>query len=314
MKTLSSPGSDDITPVQELVYELRVNEIMKSDVITVSPYFSMRDLMALLREKRISGVPVVENGDLLGIISIEDLIKATAQQRFDDPVLDHMTQGIVTIRSDELAVKAVNLFAQHGYGRLPVIDQEGKLVGIVTSSDITRGLLKSLNQQFQSEELKRYRASHLFYDIISDQTSLMLRYHVAARDFDRGGQASSTVKKTLMRLGLNPVLLRRITVSSYEAEMNLIIHTTDGGELRLEIDPEKISLVAQDNGPGIEDVDEAFMPGFSTAPDWVRDLGFGAGMGLANIKRYSDSVSLVSEPGKGTVLCAAFDMKDGEES
>jgi CBS domain-containing protein/anti-sigma regulatory factor (Ser/Thr protein kinase) len=298
----------EITRAQELVYELRVKEVMKTEVITVSPGSTMRELMAVLRVNRISGTPVVENGNLIGIISIEDLIKAFARQRFDDLVSDHMTRRVIAVGADEHAVQAVKLFAQYGFGRLPVTDKEGKLVGIITGSDITRGLLSTLNKQYQSEEIRRYRASHIFEDTLSDSTSLILRYHIAPRDFEQGGQASSTLKRTLQRLGVNPALLRRINVSAYEAEMNLIIHTTNGGEIRVEISPQRIVLVTEDTGPGIADVEQAFKPGYSTAADWVRELGFGAGMGLCNIKRYSDSVSMTSVPGKGSILSAVFEV------
>lgn len=299
-------GDSEITRVQELVYELRVHEVMTEKVISVSPDVTMRDFMNTLRDKKVSGTPVVKEGVLIGIICLQDLIKAVAEQRFDDLVADHMTRNMVTVRADEPAVNAVRLFLQHGHRRLPVIDHGGNLVGIVSGNDITRGLLATLNRQYQSEELKRYRASHVFEDIISDRTSLVLRYHVAAGDFENGGLATSTLKRTLQRIGVNPALLRRINVSAYEAEMNLIIHTTSGGRLTIEISPQRITLLAEDDGPGIADVEEAFTPGHSTAPDWVRELGFGAGMGLCNIKRYSDSVSMASAPGRGTTLSAEF--------
>jgi anti-sigma regulatory factor (Ser/Thr protein kinase) len=112
---------------------------------------------------------------------------------------------------------------------------------------------------------------------------------------------------------MDPDLMKRITISAYEAEMNLIIHTTDGGDIRVEINPERIVLITEDKGPGIKDVEEALKPGYSTAPDWVRALGFGAGMGLCNIKRYCDGITLISEPGKGTVLTAVFELKPKAE-
>jgi len=140
-------------------------------------------------------------------------------------------------------------------------------------------------------------------------TGLILEYQVAPKDFEEGGKASSTMKRMFERFGIDTELIKRITISAYEAEMNLIIHTDEGGRISAEIKPERIVLVAQDSGPGISSVEDALRPGFSTAPDWVRSLGFGAGMGLCNIKRYSDSMSLVSEPGKGTVLTAVFDVK-----
>lgn len=303
-----SPETAGISKAQELVYELPVREVMTTGVTAVSPDSTMRELMAILRVNRISGAPVVRDGKLIGIISIEDLIKAFAQQRFDDLVSSHMTPKVVTVGADDHAVQAVKLFAQHGFGRLPVLDREGKLVGIITGSDITNGLLNTLNRQMQSEEVRRYRASHIFEDTVSDNTSLVLRYQIEAGNFDRGGQASSTLKRTLQRLGVDPVLLRRINVSAYEAEMNLIIHTENGGEMRIEISPKRIVLVTEDTGPGIEDVEQAFKPGYSTAADWVREFGFGAGMGLCNIKRYSDQVTMTSTPGRGSVLSAVFEI------
>lgn len=305
---ITAPERDELTRVQELVYELRVQEVMTATPITVTPDTPLAELMEIMRTRRISGTPVVDpaDGRLLGIISIQDLIKALADQRADDRVADHMTPTVMAVRTDDRAVKAVNLFAQHGYGRLPVLDNAGSLVGIVTASDITRGLLRTLNRRLQDEEMRRYRASHIFDDIVSDETSLLLRYQVAPRDFTRGGEASSKVKRALERLGANPALVRRLAITAYEAELNLVIHATHGGELRVEISPHRITLSTADDGPGIADIEMAFAPGFTTALDWVRELGFGAGMGLTNIKRYSDSVEMDSALGRGTTLRAVF--------
>ena len=165
---------NELTRVQELVYEVRVKEVMTSEVVTVSPDTPMRELMRILRIKKISGVPVVDGNDLIGIISLEDLVKSVADRRHpQDTVSDRMTRKLIVVRADELAVQAVNLFAQYGYGRLPVVDNDGKLVGILTGSDITRGLLRALSQRYQAEEIRRYRASHIFEDIDSEQTSLI---------------------------------------------------------------------------------------------------------------------------------------------
>ena len=98
----------------------------------------------------------------------------------------------------------------------------------------------------------RYRASHLFEDIISDRTSLILRYTIQKGDFTHGGTASSYIKRALLRLGANPQIARRCGIAAYEAEMNLIIHTTNGGMIRVEIEPHQITLEAYDDGPGIK--------------------------------------------------------------
>jgi len=295
-----------VTKSQELIYELRIGDIMTPNPITVSPDCLMSELKEILRDRRISGVPVVEGGKLVGIISIQDLIQALELGEISARVGDKMTRQVQVTYADESVVQAVNKFARYGFGRLPVVDRSGRLVGILTQGDIVRGLLRQLEVQWQEEEIHRYRASHIFEDIESDQTGLVLRYRVVARDFVHGGEASSKLKRALERLGAGPQLVRRVAVAAYEAETNLIIHTDAGGDLIAEIQPDQIRIVALDKGPGIPDVEKALQPGFSTAPDWIRELGFGAGMGLNNIKACADSMRLESQVGVGTRLEVMF--------
>ncbi len=309
----SSAGRPLVTKSQELVYELRIGQIMTRDPITVGPDCRMSDLKEILRVKRISGVPVVEGGRLVGIISIEDLIMALERGETSARAGDRMTRQVQTVYADESVIQAVTKFGRHGFGRLPVVDRSGKLVGIITQGDIVRGLLRQLEVQWQEEEIHRYRASHIFEDIESDQTGLVLRYKVVARDFVRGGEASSKLKRALDRLGAAPQVVRRVAIAAYEAETNLIIHTDAGGELIAEVQPHVIRLVAVDRGPGIDDIDKALQPGFSTAPDWIRELGFGAGMGLNNIKACADDMKLESQLGVGTRLEAVFDLAKKQE-
>jgi anti-sigma regulatory factor (Ser/Thr protein kinase) len=158
--------------------------------------------------------------------------------------------------------------------------------------------------------LQTYRASHIFDDIVSDDTGLVLRYVVDDNDFDNAGKASSQIKKSLQRLSVRPALVRRVAVAVYEAEMNLVIHTDVGGEITADIRRDRMVISAVDHGPGIEDVQKVLEPGFSTAPEWIRNMGFGAGMGLANIKRCADMMKLVSEPGGGTRLDIYFVFRD----
>ena len=183
-----------------------------------------------------------------------------------------------------------------------VVNEQGQLKGILTGGDITRGLLEAISLDYHAEEISRYRAKHIFEDIVSDQTSLILRYKVKAKDFKQGGNASSKIKRALDRLGGVPEVIRRVAISAYEAETNLIIHADEGGELIAEMQPEVIRIMAIDQGPGIPDVEQAMSPGFSTAPNWIRELGFGAGMGLMNIKRCADSMKLESTVGVETRL------------
>src|SRR5208337_5314866 len=103
-----------------------------------------------------------------------------------------------------------------------------------------------------------------------------------------------------------PAIIRRVSVAVYEAEMNLVIHTDVGGEINVDVQQDRLKISAIDHGPGIQDVKKVLQPGYSTAPQWIRAMGFGAGMGLANIKRCSDFMTLMSEPGIGTKLEILF--------
>jgi CBS domain-containing protein/anti-sigma regulatory factor (Ser/Thr protein kinase) len=292
----------EITRVQELVYEIKIEEVMTRNVITVIPRTSMAELREVLREHRISGVPVMQNDQLVGIISVEDLIKALAGGEMKATVGEKMNPNPVTLHADEPVVTAVDYFAKYDFGRFPVVDMKGKLIGILTRGDIIEGLLKKLEVEYHEEEIRRYRVSHIFEDIVSNRTSLILRYDVMASDFDHAGEASSKIKRALSRLGASPQIIRRTAIAAYEAEMNIIIHTDTGGEMVAEIQPGQIIIRAVDTGPGIPDIELAMQPGFSTAPEWIRELGFGAGMGLTNIQRCADEMQLESPGGKWTSL------------
>jgi CBS domain-containing protein/anti-sigma regulatory factor (Ser/Thr protein kinase) len=295
--------ADNISRVEELAYELKVQDVMSVAPRTVTWETRMQDLLELFRQERISGAPVVRQQKLIGVVSIEDLIRCLMNTDLKAPVGKYMTsENLITVRPVDPLVEALKRFVNGKVGRLPVVDDQQQLMGIITKGDITRGLLRALQKDYQTEEIRRYRASHLFDDIISDRTSLILRYNISPRDFTHGGAASSHIKRALARLGANPQLCRRCGIAVYEAEMNLIIHTTDGGVIRVEIEPHQISIEVYDYGPGIQDIELALKPGYSTASEEIRELGFGAGMGLVNISRCVDWMKLESTWGKGTRL------------
>ncbi|HZJ83197.1 MAG TPA: ATP-binding protein [Clostridia bacterium] len=132
-------------------------------------------------------------------------------------------------------------------------------------------------------------------------------YKIEAGNFTEAGEASSKIKRLLRQLGIDAKVVRRASIASYEAEINMVIHSV-GGTINLEINPSAIIFKAKDNGPGIENVDQAMEEGYSTATDLARELGFGAGMGLPNIKRCSDEFSIQSTVGQGTELEAKFNI------
>lgn len=131
--------------------------------------------------------------------------------------------------------------------------------------------------------------------------TMKLHYDVDPNNFSGAGEASGAVKKVLKQLGFSPEIIRRVAVAMYECEINMVIHA-DGGVIDVEITPEKIRMVHKDHGPGIKDIDKAMQEGYSTADESVRELGFGAGMGLPNMERYTDDMKITTEIGKGTTV------------
>ena len=131
--------------------------------------------------------------------------------------------------------------------------------------------------------------------------TINLTYDVPGDDFTRAGEASSDVKGVLKKLGLSPQVVRKVAIAMYEGEINMVIHA-DGGQAEVEVDANQIVIRMTDTGPGIPDVEQAMQEGYSTAGQTARELGFGAGMGLPNMKRYSDEMTIDTEVGKGTTV------------
>ncbi len=131
--------------------------------------------------------------------------------------------------------------------------------------------------------------------------SIKLHYDVPGDDFTRAGAASGDVKRNLKTLGISPSVIRNVSIAMYEGEINMVIHA-GGGEIDVEITENEIIMTLSDHGPGIENVELAMREGYSTAPDNIRCLGFGAGMGLPNIKKYTDEFGIDTKVGEGTTL------------
>lgn len=288
--------------LHELTCELQVSRVMTTKITTLPSTASMQEVKELLHNRHISGIPVVDGETLVGVVSVGDLILALEQLALDAPVSRFMTRQVLTVHPEAPVFEALKQLEQQGIGRLLVLDENGKLAGILTKGDIMLGLLHALQQAYgHIEQLGQKRQPSYFFEaLVSDETSLILRYHVRANDFTQGGRASAQIKKALLQIGATPQLSRRVAIAAYEAEINLIIHTDDGGHIVAEIQPEKITVVAHDTGPGIADVELARQPGYTTASEAAREMGFGAGMGLTNIKRCTDEMHIWSAIGSGT--------------
>jgi len=288
--------------IRELGYELKVRDAMDRNLITVQPETPMNKLRGVLRSNRISGIPVIDKDKLVGVVCVEDLVNWLRAGANNCSVEEKMSKNVVTLYTDEPLIHAINKFEQYGFFHFPVLERENReLAGTITREGIIRGLLKKLEIDYREEEIRHYRASHVFEDMIADKTSLIFQYYVVGQDFNRAGESASALKKTLKRLGTHPEIVRRAAIAVYEAEMNLVIFARSG-EIIVKVDPNQIRIEVEDSGPGIPDIEKAMQPGYSTAPDWVRELGFGAGMGLNNIKKCVDEMNITSTVGKGTRL------------
>jgi anti-sigma regulatory factor (Ser/Thr protein kinase)/predicted transcriptional regulator len=284
---------------------------MAQKMVSTSPDQTMAELRLILRNNRISGTPVVENGKLVGMVSIEDLINALYDNAVEAPIRQRMTTKVECLFEDELLVHCIAKFSKLGFRRYPVLNRENDLVGLITKGSIVEGLLRKLEIDYEKAESKaavtrqRPTMRKFFEDVTADEISFAFKYNVAGQSLKEAGKAASELKNALKKLGVCPPLLRRIGVATYEAEINLASYT-QGGEIRAQVEKWGITVEAVDTGPGIPDVERAMQPGFSTAPEWVRELGFGAGMGLVNMKKCADEMVLKSSVPDGTRLTMQF--------
>ncbi|MCC7519249.1 MAG: CBS domain-containing protein [Verrucomicrobiae bacterium] len=306
-----NPRTENLTPrrdaagvslAQALVYELRVRDAMTCRLRTASPRDSLRSIQLLMKEHRISGVPITRDSALLGLVSIEDIVHALDQGHINDPAEARMTRHPVVMRDHYSLVRAVAEFDRFDFGRFPVLDVGDRLVGIITRGDITGALMHHLERR--AEEAVRKEAERTAAAVPDEpHRRFILNAEVRAGDFDSAGKLSQRLRQILRARGVEPSIRRRATIIAYEAETNMIIHSL-GGRLTATVGADRVTIEAVDQGPGIEDLDLAMREGWSTAGPLARKLGFGAGMGLPNIRRSTDQLDIKSDLANGTRLHA----------
>jgi CBS domain-containing protein len=280
-----------------MIYRLKVRDAMTSPVITASPEDSMREVQYRMRDNSITGVPILENGRLVGLVSMGLVIEALDSGRIVQKAGELMTHTVISLEDDMPLAFATTYFNRYKYGRFPVLDRNGSLVGIVCASDIIRALLVAMNKEVERLE-EKLSAAAVGAARVPDGL-VRLSFQVTRFDFENAGKASAEFKKALKGLGVDAAIVRRAAVASYELELNEVIHS-DGGSISCVAGDGRIEIAAEDRGPGIPDVTAAMTEGFSTANEWIRSLGFGAGMGLPNARRVSDDFHIESGPGRGT--------------
>ena len=304
------PGAEDSPLViMELLQRLRVKDVMRNhDIISVVRTDSMRFAQNLMKRNHISGVPVMEGRRLFGIVSVNDIIKALEGGWISEPCQQHMATNLVVLEEDMPLAFAIKYFENYRFGRFPVLNKERDLVGIVSQRDVMRVLMKELTSELARLEGNTVRKSSSGGGESVLPYYSMRQFMVVRNDLSNAGKAANEIKKMMVDAGVDKKLIRRVSVAAYELEINICIHSL-GGTLTFILDTEKASLIAKDKGPGIEDVEWACQDGTSTANDWIRSMGFGAGMGLANSKRVSDVFDIQSKIPTGTTVICEFKLK-----
>jgi len=301
-------GEGEPIVIMELLQRLRVKDVMRSqDIASVVRTDSMRYAENLMKRYHISGVPVLEDKRLFGIVSIKDIILALEGEWIGDACQKHMSTNLVVLEEDMPLAFAIKYFQNYTFGRFPVLNKERDFVGIVSQRDVTRVLMQELTNELARLEGKSAASPEAppskgegtlpYYS--------MRQFVVVHNDLTNAGKAANEIKRMLKEAGIGNKIVRRIAVAAYELEINICIHSV-GGTLTFILEQGKAVVIAKDNGPGIQDVEWACQDGTSTANDWIRSMGFGAGMGLANSKRVADSFDIVSKVPTGTTVVCEF--------
>ncbi|MFC1467540.1 CBS domain-containing protein [Verrucomicrobiota bacterium] len=306
MNTLDLNTDQSPLMILDIVFKTHIRDIMATDIVTAPRTATMREVQQIMKESGLTGVPIAEDGVLFGIITIDNLFNAINDEKSDASVTEYMVSRLITLEDDMPLSYAISYFNKYPFRRFPVVDKAGKLVGLVTTRDINVSLLSKL-----FSKLKELEAAAEKDEVVGPERMRKV-YRLYQHDFENAGQASTEIKAFLQKKGVPSKLIRRVAVAAYELEINIVAHS-EGGTLTVMVTDDFVRIISQDTGPGISDIDAAMTEGFSTANDWVKSLGFGAGMGLPNIKRVSDVFDIQSIVGAGTTVksCILLNEQEG---
>jgi CBS domain-containing protein/anti-sigma regulatory factor (Ser/Thr protein kinase) len=290
--------------------DIKAGDIMSSNVVEIAAEKKIAHAKELMKIKKISGIPVVdEKKQLVGIISIEDIIHALEFNKINDPIRRIMSTQVVTIHKGDSLASVVDKFENFKFGRFPVVDDDNRVCGIISKEDILHGILEKFNLIY-IHDLKRTSTLNTENSAITGEKlefeEANFHYQIDSSDIDAAGTGAALLKQFLTGKNFHNDIVRRVGVATYEAETNVVIHSKGQGDIYFFQDEDRFIVRVVDNGVGIEDLDKAMKEGYSTAPDHIRERGFGAGMGIANMKRFADKLVIISEKGVGTQVEMIF--------
>ena len=286
--------NDSHEVILESIYTVRVKEAMNANPMKVSPDDTMRTAKNIMKENGLTGVPVVDGNRLAGILSVYDIMACYDNGSLDDKVSKYMSRDVILLEEEMPISFAINYFNKFKFRRFPVINKNKELTGMITARDLTAAMLNNINKQLQKYDKLNMRLSDPDPADIRSDTVIYRQFIVHKYDFENAGKVTSEIKKILKDRGIKQSIIRRVSIAAYELEINLVVHS-DGGVLIFQLLPDAIMIKTQDKGPGIPDLEKALTDGFSTASEWIRSQGFGAGMGLPNVKRVSNDFQISSD-------------------
>ena len=304
--SLNTSNSHDV--ILDIIYRVKIRDIMTKNPQTVNTGDSVMTAKIKLKEYGISGMPVVKDRQLKGIISTHDIFECYERGSMEDSVSSYMTKNLVILEEDMPISFALTYFNKYKYRRFPVLNKHKEIAGIITSRDINVYLLNEINSELQKIDKMKQKASE---KITSGK--FFKQFNIRKFDFENAGKVSFSIKKTLKDNNIPQPVIRRVSIAVYELEINQVVHS-NGGNIVFTMDENEITIKAQDTGPGIKDLDQALEEGYSTASEWIRSQGFGAGMGLPNVKRVSDNFHITSTPEKGTEVIINIKTGNKDES
>ncbi len=290
-----------------LFSSLDASSVMSGHLYALYPEDRIAMARILMREKAVSGVPIVNRDfKLVGLISVSKIIEALADGRLADPVGSIMTRDVVTIGIHDSFEEILSRFQQFKFGRFPVVKEDGTLAGMITDMDVLSAVVRSLYSVYVHDQRRMVTLGSFSALSKEFEHSADFAYDIRCVGLEHAGEGSAQLKEFLQKKGYSESLVRRASVCAYEAEINVCIHAHGTGTLKAVARGDEVIVRVEDEGPGIENIDLAMKEGWSTAPDEIRELGFGAGMGLPNIRRFSDHLVIISGKDKPTKVEMIF--------
>jgi CBS domain-containing protein/anti-sigma regulatory factor (Ser/Thr protein kinase) len=300
----------------DIFQDLKAADIMTKDLVTLSPDKKVSQAKELMKIRKISGIPIVDKENtLLGIISIEDIIKALETNTINNPLSQLMSKKVMTLKPNENLASIVEKFHTRKVGRFPVVNKKNQILGIITKEDIQDGILEKFNLLYIHDKKRNSTLNQEFSFITGEKLTIKdAKFHYEIdTDIPAAGTGAALLKQFLKQQKISDEICRKVGIAAYEAETNVVIHSQSRGDIYCFLREDRIIVRVTDSGIGIEDIGHAMVEGFSTAPDHIREMGFGAGMGIPNMKRFSDKLMLISEKNIGTQVELVFFLNPNYE-